>query len=156
MLSHVDKENRPGMVDIGRKAVSRRGASARARVQLPVSILELEKDNELFSNKGPVFQTARIAGTMAVKRTSDMIPFCHPLPVDSIDFDLRITEDALVHITCRVKTEWKTGVEMEALLGASVCALTVYDMCQAHSKDIVIQEVKLMEKSGGKSDYSSL
>ena len=156
MLSHVDKENQPGMVDIGRKELSLRSAAARALVQLPASILELQKDNELFSAKGPVFQTARIAGTMAVKRTWDIIPFCHPLPVDSIDFSLDITEDALVSILCRVKTEWKTGVEMEALLGASTCALTVYDMCKAYSKGIVIQEVKLMEKSGGKSDYSSL
>ena len=112
----------------------------------------LEAD-EIHTKKGPVFQTAILAGIMAAKKTSDLIPLCHPLPLNKVGIDIHVNEDREVVIDCTARVTGKTGVEMEALTGASVAALTVYDMCKAFSHDIVIRETRLMEKTGGKRDF---
>lgn len=108
---------------------------------------------EITSAKGPVFSTATVAGTMAVKKTSDLIPFCHPLPIESCKISISVASDTDVVVDCKVQVTHKTGVEMEALVGASVAALTVYDMCKALSHDIVLKDTRLVEKRGGKSDF---
>lgn len=151
-LSHLDKNNQPAMVDVGGKPVTRREALAQAVVRLPKEVTALLRDGEIASKKGPVFQTAIIAGTMACKRTADLIPFCHPIPLENCRIDIRLAENGEAVIQCLVACHHKTGVEMEALTGASVAALTIYDMCKSVSHHIVIGEVKLLEKSGGKSD----
>ncbi|SDK77727.1 cyclic pyranopterin phosphate synthase [Catalinimonas alkaloidigena] len=153
-FSHVDATGNPTMVDVGQKQVTRREATAQAVVVLGDEIMRHLQNDEIHTKKGPVFQTAIIAGTMAVKRTSDLIPFCHPLPVEKCKLDIRVNAQREVVITCTVGVTAKTGVEMEALTGASVAALTVYDMCKALSHDIVIRETKLMEKTGGKQDFT--
>ena len=152
MLTHLTPEGNPSMVDVGAKSSSKRTAKARSIVTLGAAILEHLEAGEIQTKKGPVFQTARIAGTMAAKRTDDLIPLCHSLGLDSCLFDIR-TQDADVIIECTVSVEGKTGVEMEALVGASVAALTVYDMCKALSHDIVIRETRLLAKTGGKRDF---
>lgn len=147
-LNHLDEANRPHMVDVGAKAVTRRTARARATLRLPPPVAALITGDELNGPKGPVVQTAIIAGIQAVKRTPDLIPMCHPLPVDHAA--VRITFDgAKAIVECEVRVEHKTGVEMEALTGATVAALTFYDMCKALSHEIVIEEVRLIEKTGG-------
>lgn len=151
-ITHVDRKNRPGMVDVSDKAVTHRTAVARAVVALPRAVRALLKGGDLRSPKGPVFQTAIIAGTQAVKRTSDLIPFCHPLPIESCRIAIELSKQGEAVITCTVSLHHKTGVEMEAMTGAAVAALTVYDMCKGVSHDMVIREVQLMEKTGGKSD----
>lgn len=155
-LSHLDAQNQPTMVDVSAKDTAARVAVARARVLLPVAVqAALSPEGELQSKKGPVFQTAIIAGTMAVKKTAELIPFCHPLPLDSCKFKLQLSpERDAVLIYCQVKVQHRTGVEMEALTGASVAALTIYDMCKALSQEIVIAETCLVHKSGGKQDYT--
>jgi cyclic pyranopterin phosphate synthase len=155
MLSHVDKKNNPTMVDIGPKAVSVRSAIAQAIIKFPDEVIkDLDKSNELNTKKGPVFHTAIIAGTMATKKAAELIPFCHQLNLDNSKIRIFWESDNTVLITCEVKTTGKTGVEMEALTGASVAALTVYDMCKALTHHIIIKEVKLLEKRGGKSDIN--
>jgi cyclic pyranopterin phosphate synthase len=109
--------------------------------------------NDIQTKKGPVFQTAIIAGTMAAKKTADLIPLCHPLALEDLKIDIQVKDDSAVIIKCTAVITSKTGVEMEALTGASVAALTIYDMCKAFSHDIVIKETKLIEKTGGKSDF---
>lgn len=151
-LSHIDDKNRPTMVDVGDKAVTAREAHARAVVVLPEEVLAALDGNEIQSKKGPVFATAIIAGVMAAKKTHELIPFCHPLGLDNCDVAIALEGDRAV-IDCRCKVTHKTGVEMEALTGASVAALTVYDMCKALSHDIVIAETRLMMKTGGKQDF---
>ncbi|MCC5794562.1 MAG: cyclic pyranopterin monophosphate synthase MoaC [Chromatiales bacterium] len=153
-LSHVDAANQPTMVDVAEKTRSRRTAHARARVLLPAAVRARLVDGELQSAKGPVFQTAIIAGTMAAKRTHELIPFCHPLGLEGCRVTITVADDGHLDIDCQVRVEHKTGVEMEALTGASVAALTVYDMCKALSHEIVIAEIRLLEKTGGKSDFS--
>ena len=152
-LSHIDNEGNPSMVDVGSKSVTKRRAIAQSTVKFPSEVLENIEHNELLTTKGPVFQTAILAGIMGAKRTSELIPLCHPLPLSKCGIDISIKDENHVIITCTVKTEGKTGVEMEALTGASIAALTVYDMCKALSHDIVISETKLMNKTGGKSDF---
>lgn len=150
-FTHLDADGQPGMVDIGAKAVTRRVARAQAVVFLPEVVMAAFADGEMDTKKGPVLQTARLAGTMAVKRTADLIPLCHPLPIEKIRFETVIdAATSTVRIECEVQAEYKTGVEMEALTGATVAALTVYDMCKALSHAIEIGEVRLIEKSGGK------
>lgn len=149
MLTHIDQNNNPTMVDVTGKSVSIRMAEAQTKISLPEIMKEYFVGEELVLKKGPVFQTAIIAGTMAVKRTHEMIPFCHQIPVESCKFEIKVSE-MVVTITCRVKTSFKTGVEMEALHGAMVAALTVYDMCKAVSHEMVIGETKLIAKTGGK------
>ncbi len=151
-LSHVDSANRPTMVDVSGKLVSEREAHARSVVKLPQEVLSQVTDDEISSKKGPVFATAIIAGVMAAKKTHELIPFCHPLGLDSCKVVIEIDGDSAV-IDCRCSVTHKTGVEMEALTGASVAALTIYDMLKALSHDIVISETKLMSKSGGKRDF---
>jgi cyclic pyranopterin phosphate synthase len=151
-LTHVDEGNRPAMVDVGDKAVTTRTAKARAIVIFPPDSAPA-RDQELRTKKGPVFDTAIVAGTMAAKRTHDLIPFCHPLPIESIKLTIDWGRAGEVVIECAVRATHKTGVEMEALTGASVAALTIYDMCKALTHGIVIREIGLVEKTGGKRDY---
>ena len=151
-LSHVDDKNRPTMVDVGDKAVTSREAHARTVVVLPGEVLAVLDGDEIQSKKGPVFATAIIAGVMAAKKTHELIPFCHPLGLDNCDVAITMDGNRAV-IDCRCKVTHKTGVEREALTGASVAALTVYDMCKALSHDIVIAETRLMMKTGGKQDF---
>ena len=140
------------MVDVGKKNITRREAIARSLVYLPDEVQQAISGEEIQSKKGPVFQTAQIAGIMAVKKTADLIPLCHPLSLSKIDVAIDI-QTPYVQIDCRVVCEGKTGVEMEALTGASIAALTIYDMCKAISHEIRIEKTELIEKSGGKSDY---
>lgn len=154
MLSHLDAQNRPAMVNVGDKPVTRRTAHAIAVITLPPALSALLKDGDIATKKGSIFSAAILAGVMGAKRTSELIPLCHPLSLD--DCQIQIDSGAAegeVTIHCRVQTHAKTGVEMEALTGATVAALTFYDMGKAVSHDIVIKEVKLLEKTGGKSDY---
>lgn len=157
MLSHVDDEGRPVMVDVGAKAVTRRTATARALVDFPAEVMDQLKapgsGADLVGPKGPIFATAVVAGIQAAKRTWELIPMCHPLPVDGIDVACRLSGPAAVEVLCTVKTTHKTGVEMEALTGASVAALTIYDMTKALSHAIVIRSVQLVSKTGGKGDF---
>lgn len=151
-LSHVDAGNRPTMVDVGDKSVTTRTATAKAVVEFPPDKAP-ERDDELRTKKGPVFDTAIVAGVMAAKRTHELIPFCHPLPLDACNIRIDWAANGQVEIECQVRTTHKTGVEMEALTGATVAALTVYDMCKALTHGIRIREVALVEKTGGKRDY---
>ena len=151
-LTHLDAANRPTMVDVGDKQPTRREASAEAMVTLPATVTRELKASGHRTRKGPVFDTAIIAGVLAAKRTHELIPFCHPLPLESVKIDVRPARGGLV-ITCRVAVTHTTGVEMEALTGASVAALTIYDMCKALSHDIRIGPVQLLSKSGGKRDF---
>lgn len=152
-LSHINEEGRPAMVDVSDKNVTSRQATAQSTVYVGEEIFGMLEDGEIHSRKGPVLDTAVIAGTMGVKKTSELIPFCHPLPVEKIDIDIQPQEPASFVVTCTVKVSGKTGVEMEAITGASVTAMTIYDMMKGLSHDITIQEVKLLEKTGGKADY---
>ncbi|MGV6807371.1 MAG: cyclic pyranopterin monophosphate synthase MoaC [bacterium] len=155
-FSHIDDSGKPVMVDVSDKAVTRRTATARATVVFPPDVFNALQGSGHRSKKGPVIDTAIVAGVMAAKNTAGLIPFCHPLPLDGCDLD--IVEDAAnfsLVITAKAKVTHKTGVEMEALTAATVAALTVYDMCKALSHDIVIRNVCLIEKTGGKSGVSS-
>jgi cyclic pyranopterin phosphate synthase len=141
------------MVDVSEKQVSRRTATARSIVSLPAEVLEQLSNGDIQTKKGSVFQTAIIAGVMAAKKTGDLIPLCHPLGLDNCQINIQLNEQQEVVIDCTATITAKTGVEMEALVGASIAALTIYDMCKALSHDIVIRETKLMEKTGGKRDF---
>ncbi|HEX2853280.1 MAG TPA: cyclic pyranopterin monophosphate synthase MoaC [Opitutaceae bacterium] len=153
MFSHLDAQNRPAMVNVGDKAVTKRTAHAVAVVTLPPALAGLLRDGEIATKKGPIFQTAILAGVMGAKKTSELIPLCHPLGLDDCQLTIDDAARGEVTIHCRVQTHGKTGVEMEALTGATVAALTLYDMGKAVSHGIVIKEVRLLEKTGGKSDY---
>jgi len=154
-FSHIDDKNKPKMVNVIDKKITKRRALAQADMFLGEEIIDLLDNDDIKTKKGPVFQTAIIAGIQGVKRTSDMIPMCHPLPLDGINLDIDILNKTHVRITCSVEMEGKTGVEMEALSGVSIAALTIYDMCKAISQKMVIQEIKVLEKTGGKSDIKS-
>ena len=143
------------MVDIGDKKVSNRAATAKATMFLGADIIAHFEGKELITKKGPVFQTAIIAGIQAVKKTSELIPMCHPLLINGVDIDIEVIDNENIEIFCTVSIEGKTGVEMEALTGAAIAALTVYDMCKSISQKMVIKEVKLVKKSGGKSDIKN-
>lgn len=143
------------MVDVGDKKVTNRAATAKATMFLGADIISHFEDKELITKKGPVFQTAIIAGIQAVKKTSELIPMCHPLLINGVAVDIGITDMENIEIVCTVSVEGKTGVEMEALTGATITALTVYDMCKSISQKMVIKEVKLVKKSGGKSDIKN-
>jgi cyclic pyranopterin phosphate synthase len=149
-LTHVDTQGRPAMVDVSAKANTAREAVAECRVRFPASVAQALRKAGMASAKGAVADTAIIAGTLAVKRTSELIPFCHPLPIDGCRFDVAWTSDTVLRIECGVKTLHRTGVEMEALTGATVAALTVYDMCKALSHALVIGPARLLAKRGGK------
>jgi cyclic pyranopterin phosphate synthase len=150
-LSHVDEARQPRMVDIGAKPATQRTATARARVVFPAEVAAVLQAAGYVTPKGAVLTVAQIAGVMGAKATSQLIPLCHPLSLDRCDIAIRM-EAAEALIDCTVSCRGATGVEMEALTGASVAALTIYDMCKALSHDIVIAEVRLLTKTGGKSD----
>ena len=153
-LTHLDAQGRARMVDVGEKAVTRRSATAVAAIDMQPETLRLIVEGG--HKKGDVFAVARIAGIQAAKKCADLIPLCHPLALSAVEVELRADEAnsrVLVEATCRLSGQ--TGVEMEALTAASVAALTVYDMCKAVDRGMVIHSLQLMEKSGGKSgDWS--
>ena len=155
-FTHLDAAGNPSMVDVGNKAVTRRTAVARSTVVLPEAVLLLLENEDIRTKKGPVFQTAILAGVMAAKRTSELIPLCHPLALENCQVHIALNEEREVVVECTTSITSKTGVEMEALTGASVAALTIYDMCKAFSHDIVIRETRLVAKTGGKRDFSSV
>lgn len=152
-FTHIDAGGNPAMVDVGDKMTTRRSATARSIVELNEDILRHFDNEDIRTKKGPVFQTAIIAGVMAAKRTSELIPLCHPIGLDNCQVTIQLDNNRQVLILCTASTSAKTGVEMEALTGASVAALTIYDMCKAFSHHIVIRETRLIEKTGGKQDF---
>jgi cyclic pyranopterin phosphate synthase len=145
-LSHYQKDGRARMVDVSEKAATKRAAEASAFVSMKSEVIKALPQNL----KGDPLEVARLAGIMAAKRTAELIPMCHPLPLAHVDVRTRLCENG-VAITSKIKTMAVTGVEMEALVAASIAALTVYDMCKALDKSIAIQDVRLERKSGGKS-----
>lgn len=152
-LSHIDKDNLPTMVDVSAKKATDRQAHARTSIEFPPVIADRFADGDIRTAKGPVFATAIIAGVMASKRTHELIPFCHPLGLDDCRITIRMDDRRRAVIDCHCKVRHRTGVEMEALTGAVVAALTVYDMCKALSHDIVIGQTRLVSKTGGKEDF---
>jgi cyclic pyranopterin monophosphate synthase len=152
-LTHLDRNNRPAMVDVGEKEVTHRVAEAEARITLPRNVAKALQVSGHRTKKGPVFDTAIIAGVMAAKRTHELIPFCHPLELNKCDIEIEALRGGTIVIRCRVAVHHRTGVEMEALTGAAVAALTVYDMCKALSHEIQIGPVRLLSKTGGKRDF---
>jgi len=152
-FSHVDSDRRPTMVDVSDKTAGKRTAVAEARVLFPPAVGAALRESGVRSPKGPVFDTAIVAGVMGAKRTHELIPFCHPLGIESCNIAIDLEGDEAV-IRCTVSVHHKTGVEMEALTGASIAALTIYDMCKALSHDIVISQTRLLSKEGGKGDFS--
>ena len=154
-LTHIDRAGRPAMVDVSAKAVTARAAVAECRVRFPAAVAAQLRASGLKSAKGGIVETAIVAGTMAVKRTHELIPFCHPLPIDGCRIAIDWHGERELRIECAVKTTHRTGVEMEALTGATIAALTVYDMCKALSHAIVIGPAKLLGKHGGKRDFGA-
>jgi len=153
-LTHLDARNRPTMVDVGDKSVTLRSALAEARVRLPAAVARVLKASGHRTRKGPIFDTAVIAGVMAAKRTHELIPFCHPLGLEKCEVQIELAGARELRVRCRVAVHHRTGVEMEALTGATVAALTLYDMCKALSHDIEITGVRLIEKSGGRRAFT--
>lgn len=141
------------MVDVSGKSATLREAHARTLVDFPADVAAAFSGGEIQTAKGPVFATAIVAGVMAAKRTHELIPFCHPLGLDNCRITINLDDDGCAVVDCYCKVNHRTGVEMEALTGASIAALTIYDMCKALSHDIVIRQTRLMAKSGGKSDF---
>ena len=154
-LTHVDQAGHPAMVDVSGKAITARQAIAECRVRFPPAVAETLRANGLQGTKGAIIDTAIVAGTMAVKRTHELIPFCHPLPIDGCRLHIDWHNQTSLRIECTVRTTHRTGVEMEALTGATVAALTVYDMCKALSHAIVIGPAKLLGKRGGRRDFGA-
>jgi cyclic pyranopterin monophosphate synthase len=152
-FTHIHSSGNPQMVDVSGKAITTRVAEASGEIILGEEIIRLMEGDELITKKGPVFQTARIAGVMAAKRTSELIPFCHPLSLEDCQVLIQMKGDVAV-IKASCKTSGKTGVEMEALTAATVAALTIYDMCKAISHDMIIGQIKLLRKTGGKKDFT--
>ena len=154
-FTHINKDNNPKMVDVSEKKITKRTAIAKATLFLGKEILSHFTNDELITKKGPVFQTAIIAGIQGVKKTSELIPMCHPLLINGVDIDIKIVDSETIEVFCKVIIEGKTGVEMEALTGVNITCLTIYDMCKSISQEMVIKEVKLLEKTGGKSDIKN-
>jgi cyclic pyranopterin phosphate synthase len=149
-LTHIDKEGKATMVDVSSKPATEREAVATGCVYMMKETLDLITDNKIA--KGNVFETARLAGVMAAKKTSDLIPLCHQLNLTSVVVDFMVDRNrSIVSIEAKAKCAGQTGVEMEALTAASVAALTIYDMCKAVDRAMIISDIKLMEKRGGKS-----
>jgi cyclic pyranopterin monophosphate synthase len=155
-LTHLDDAQRPAMVDVGDKAVTERCAKAQARVCFPPEVAAQLRREDLRVAKGAVVDTAIIAGTLAVKRTHELIPFCHPIPLEGCRFHIDWESEQVLRIDCEARARYRTGIEMEALTGATVAALTVYDMCKALSHEIVIADVRLLAKRGGKREVGQL
>ena len=151
-FTHVDQKNNPQMVDVSDKRITKRTAKAQAIIEVGEAIISQLEDGDIKTKKGPVFHTAIIAGTMGAKKTHELIPFCHPLGLEDCKINISVVDKETI-IKTEATVTGKTGVEMEALTAASVTALTVYDMCKALSHDMVIKEVRLIEKTGGKSDF---
>ena len=151
-LSHLDTNGHATMVDVGNKSITQRTATARSIVLLPAEVLTQLIDGDIQTKKGSVFQVAIIAGIMAAKKTGELIPLCHPLALENCNINISLDNDEVI-IDCTASITAKTGVEMEALVGASLAALTIYDMCKALSHDIVIKETRLIKKTGGKHDF---
>ena len=152
-LTHVDNKGNPAMVDVSMKKANIRTALAESRIKLGSEIIKLLQQDEIYTKKGPVFQTAIIAGVQGAKKTSELIPFCHPIGLDDCQIRIKIDGDDAV-VRCEAKVHAKTGVEMEAITGASVAAITIYDMCKALSHNIEITNTRLLKKTGGKKDFS--
>ena len=154
-LSHINNKGNPKMVTISDKRITKRTAIAKATMFLGKELISHFKNDELITKKGPVFQTAIIAGIQGVKKTSEIIPMCHPLLINGVDINIHVINSEHIEVLCEVIIEGKTGVEMEALTGVNITCLTIYDMCKSISQDIIIKEVKLLEKTGGKSDIKN-
>ena len=154
MLSHIQK-GQSVMVNVGEKQPTHRVACARAVVRLPEEVARAVRKGDIAGPKGPVIQTARLAGIMAAKQTASLIPLCHPLALEDCRIEITFPRRNELHIECTVETHHKTGVEMEALTGASVAALTVYDMCKALSHRLVIRDIRLLKKTGGRHDFGT-
>lgn len=152
-LSHLNKNDQPEMVDVSKKAVTHRKAVARCVISMPPDVMEKLQSSQFSTKKGAVFQTAILGGIMAAKKTGDLIPLCHSLPLDNCLIDISVNEQNEIVILCTTIVMAKTGIEMEAMVGASMAALTIYDMCKALSHDIVISDLQLMKKTGGKHDF---
>ena len=154
-FSHLNPEGNPKMVNVSDKKITKRTAIARGTMFLGREVISHFSNDELMTKKGPVFQTAIIAGIQGVKKTSELIPMCHPLLINGVDIDISIVDEESIQVECKVTIEGKTGVEMEALTGVNIACLTIYDMCKSISQEMVINEVKLIEKTGGKSDIKN-
>jgi cyclic pyranopterin phosphate synthase len=153
MFTHVDDKNFPNMVDVSEKNSTVRTAIAKGYLNVPESLFKNFDGKDLNSKKGPVFSTAIVAGTMAVKKTSELIPFCHPIAIEGCHIEITFLNPSTIEIMVKVKTTGKTGIEMEALTGVQVAALTLYDMCKSWTHELTITNVHLVKKTGGKSDY---
>jgi cyclic pyranopterin phosphate synthase len=153
-LSHVDAGGSPAMVDVGGKEPTARTATAEARVRFPSEVAARLRAAGFATAKGPVFHTAIVAGVMAAKRTHELIPFCHPVGLERCDVQIEMQGDD-ARVRCTAGVHHRTGVEMEALTGASVAALTIYDMCKALSHEIVIAETRLVAKRGGRREVGA-
>lgn len=149
-LSHIDETGRVKMVDVSHKATTPREATASGKVLLSAETIQILRDGS--APKGDVLEIARIAGIMAAKKTSDLIPLCHQISLSGVDVTAALVDDG-IELTATARTNSQTGVEMEALTAVSVAALTIYDMCKAVQRDIEITGVKVQKKTGGKSDY---
>ena len=154
-FSHINKKGNPKMINVSDKKITKRTAIARGNMFLGREVISHFSNDELMIKKGPVFQTAIIAGIQGVKKTSEMIPMCHPLLINGVDINISIVDEEASQVKCKVIIEGKTGVEMEALTGVNIACLTIYDMCKSISQEMVIKEVKLIEKTGGKSDIKN-
>lgn len=152
-FKHLDNKGKASMVDVSEKKVTYRVAIAQSIVVLPDEVLDKLIDEDIQTKKGSVFQTAIIAGIMAAKKTGELIPLCHPLGLDNCKIDIEINEQKELVIICSASITAKTGIEMEALMGATIAALTIYDMCKGLSHNIEIKEIKLLKKTGGKNDF---
>jgi cyclic pyranopterin monophosphate synthase len=153
-LTHLDAHRQPAMVDVGAKEVTPRNAVAEARLRLPGGVARALRASGHRTRKGPVFDTAILAGVMAAKRTHELIPFCHPLALENCQLQIEQPRAGEIVVRCEVSVHHRTGVEMEALTGATVAALTIYDMCKALSHDIEITSVRLLAKSGGRRRFA--
>ena len=153
-LSHIDASGNATMVDVSDKNVTARMAVASGKVEFPVAVFETLAAQDFLAKKGSIIHTAIIAGIQAVKKTAELIPLCHQINLSKVEIDILPKKNCLA-ITCTVKCSERTGVEMEALTGVSVSALTIYDMCKALSHDIRITDIRLEQKTGGKNDYRS-
>ncbi len=152
-FSHISSKGEAKMVDVSTKKISKREATACATVYLGKELLGKIKNKEAINSKGPVLQTAIIAGTMGAKKTADLIPLCHPIGLENCEVWFKFSENDSLNVFCKTAISSKTGVEMEALTGVSIAALTIIDMCKSYSKELFIKEIRVLEKKGGKSDF---
>lgn len=152
-LTHLNKKGEAVMVDVGDKEITKRTATALAKIKMQKETLQKLLSSSL--KKGDGLATARIAGIMGAKKTGELIPLCHNIPIDSVEITFEPVGEDELHIYCKGKCSYKTGIEMEALTGASVAALTIYDMCKAIDRKMEIKEIKLLEKTGGKSVFKN-